>query len=192
MQTFGMVVSIVHLHCLGRPVAGCVCSVCGSMILKIYEDCLSGLQLSLQRPGELFRQQLFSAIPFLFHLWNRQICRSGFFASYFSPPGRNTKACLAIKIACRGFDKHFAQGTYECLAVSFSFEENGCTNSFTSLSALLGNLLINFIQELSVEYNKYLIGEKIPPIQHECFCLPKLPPGQCSICRSRNPEVVYK
>ncbi|KFQ99917.1 hypothetical protein Y956_00655, partial [Nipponia nippon] len=55
-----------------------------------------------------------------------------------------------------------------------------------------GSLLIKFIQELSVEYNKYLIGERAPPTQHECFCLPKLPPGQCNICRSRNMEVVYK
>ncbi|KFV08225.1 hypothetical protein N339_09734, partial [Pterocles gutturalis] len=55
-----------------------------------------------------------------------------------------------------------------------------------------GSLLIKFIQELSVEYNKYLVGERIPPMQHECFCLPKLPPGQCNICRSRNMEVVYK
>ncbi|XP_042654358.1 uncharacterized protein LOC104361264 isoform X2 [Tyto alba] len=55
-----------------------------------------------------------------------------------------------------------------------------------------GSLLIKFIQELSVEYNKYLIGERIPPTQHECFCLPKLLPGQCNICRSRNMEVVYK
>ncbi|KFM12449.1 hypothetical protein AS27_12328, partial [Aptenodytes forsteri] len=55
-----------------------------------------------------------------------------------------------------------------------------------------GSLLIKFIQELSVEYNKYLIGERMPPAQHECFCLPKLPPGQCNVCRSRNMEVVYK
>ncbi|XP_009327688.1 PREDICTED: uncharacterized protein LOC103921443 [Pygoscelis adeliae] len=55
-----------------------------------------------------------------------------------------------------------------------------------------GSLLIKFIQELSVEYNKYLIGERMPPTQHECFCLPKLPPGQCNVCRSRNMEVVYK
>ncbi|XP_053937025.1 uncharacterized protein LOC128853764 [Cuculus canorus] len=55
-----------------------------------------------------------------------------------------------------------------------------------------GNLLIKFIQELSVEYSKYLVGERMPPTQHECFCLPKLPPGQCNICRSRNMEVVYK
>ncbi|XP_075371279.1 uncharacterized protein LOC142416073 isoform X2 [Mycteria americana] len=55
-----------------------------------------------------------------------------------------------------------------------------------------GSLLIKFIQELSVEYNKYLIGERMPPTQHECFCLPKLPPGQCNVCRSRHMEVVYK
>ncbi|KAF1671131.1 hypothetical protein FQV07_0003956, partial [Pygoscelis papua] len=55
-----------------------------------------------------------------------------------------------------------------------------------------GNLLIKFIQELSVEYNKYLVGERMPPTQHECFCLPKLPPGQCNVCRSRSVEVVYK
>ncbi|KFQ18906.1 hypothetical protein N331_11949, partial [Merops nubicus] len=55
-----------------------------------------------------------------------------------------------------------------------------------------GSLLIKFIQELSVEYNKYLAGEKMPPTKHECFCLPKLPPGQCNVCRSRNTEVVYK
>ncbi|KAF1492232.1 hypothetical protein FQV08_0004671, partial [Pygoscelis antarcticus] len=55
-----------------------------------------------------------------------------------------------------------------------------------------GNLLIKFIQELSVEYNKYLVGERMPPTRHECFCLPKLPPGQCNVCRSRSVEVVYK
>ncbi|OXB81899.1 UNVERIFIED_CONTAM: hypothetical protein H355_015096 [Colinus virginianus] len=55
-----------------------------------------------------------------------------------------------------------------------------------------GNLLLSFIQELSVEYNKYLVGERIPHGEHECFCVPKLPPGQCNICRSRNVEVVYK
>ncbi|XP_065540880.1 uncharacterized protein LOC136016985 [Lathamus discolor] len=55
-----------------------------------------------------------------------------------------------------------------------------------------GDLLQKFIQELSVEYNKYLIGEEVLPAQHECFCLPKLPPGQCDICRSRSMEVVYK
>uniref|UniRef100_A0A8C3M624 Uncharacterized protein n=1 Tax=Chrysolophus pictus TaxID=9089 RepID=A0A8C3M624_CHRPC len=55
-----------------------------------------------------------------------------------------------------------------------------------------GNLLISFIQELSVEYNKYLIGARIAPTEHECFCVPKLPPGQCGICRSRSTEIVYK
>ncbi|XP_014792029.1 PREDICTED: uncharacterized protein LOC106884847 isoform X2 [Calidris pugnax] len=55
-----------------------------------------------------------------------------------------------------------------------------------------GSLLKKFIQELSVEYNKYLVGKRMSPTQHECFCLPKLPPGQCNICRSRNLEVVYK
>ncbi|KFP91128.1 hypothetical protein N311_07126, partial [Apaloderma vittatum] len=55
-----------------------------------------------------------------------------------------------------------------------------------------GSLLIKFIQELSVEYNKYLAGEKVPPVQHECFNLPKLLPGQCNVCRSHNTEVVYK
>ncbi|KFU94104.1 hypothetical protein M959_09458, partial [Chaetura pelagica] len=55
-----------------------------------------------------------------------------------------------------------------------------------------GDLLLKFIQELSVEYNKYLIGEKMPSTQEECFCLPKLPPGQCNVCRSRNMEVVYR
>ncbi|KFP36620.1 hypothetical protein N324_03373, partial [Chlamydotis macqueenii] len=55
-----------------------------------------------------------------------------------------------------------------------------------------GGLLIKFIQELSVEYNKYLVGERMPPTQHECFCLPKLPPGQCNRCKSRSVEVVYK
>ncbi|XP_061849092.1 uncharacterized protein LOC104551532 [Colius striatus] len=55
-----------------------------------------------------------------------------------------------------------------------------------------GSLLLKFIQELSVEYNKYLLGERMSPTQHECFCLPKLPPGQCNICKSRGMEVVYK
>ncbi|KFR11792.1 hypothetical protein N306_08136, partial [Opisthocomus hoazin] len=55
-----------------------------------------------------------------------------------------------------------------------------------------GSLLIKFIQELSVEYNKYLVGARMPPTEHECFCLPKMPPGQCNNCRSRNMEVVYK
>ncbi|XP_030901286.2 uncharacterized protein [Melopsittacus undulatus] len=54
-----------------------------------------------------------------------------------------------------------------------------------------GDLLKKFIQELSVEYNNYLLGE-VPPTQHECSCLPKLPPGQCNICGSRSTEVVYK
>lgn len=63
---------------------------------------------------------------------------------------------------------------------------------FTSVSALLGDLLLKFIQELSVEYNKYLAGEEMLHTQHECFCLPKLPPGQCDVCRSRSMEVVYK
>ncbi|XP_074742396.1 uncharacterized protein LOC141950870 isoform X3 [Strix uralensis] len=55
-----------------------------------------------------------------------------------------------------------------------------------------GSLLIKFIQELSVEYNKYLIGKRMSPTKHECFCLPKFPPGQCNTCRSRNMETVYK
>ncbi|XP_039238308.1 uncharacterized protein LOC114003810 isoform X1 [Pipra filicauda] len=55
-----------------------------------------------------------------------------------------------------------------------------------------GSLLIKFMQELYVEYNKYLAGQRMPPTRHECFCLPKLPPGQCNACRSRNMEVVYK
>uniref|UniRef100_A0A672UZL4 Uncharacterized protein n=2 Tax=Strigops habroptila TaxID=2489341 RepID=A0A672UZL4_STRHB len=55
-----------------------------------------------------------------------------------------------------------------------------------------GDLLLKFIQELSVEYNKYLFGEKMLPAQYECFCLPKFPPGQCNICGSRSMEVVYK
>ncbi|XP_059717655.1 uncharacterized protein LOC132335284 [Haemorhous mexicanus] len=55
-----------------------------------------------------------------------------------------------------------------------------------------GDLLEKFIRDLSVAYNKYLIGEKICPPGHECCCQPKLPPGQCSVCRPRNVEVVYK
>ncbi|XP_052536123.1 uncharacterized protein LOC128079193 isoform X2 [Tympanuchus pallidicinctus] len=55
-----------------------------------------------------------------------------------------------------------------------------------------GNLLISFIQELSVEYNKYLIGVRIAPTEQECFCVSKLPPGQCGVCRSRSTEIVYK
>ncbi|XP_055662766.1 uncharacterized protein LOC106112197 [Falco peregrinus] len=55
-----------------------------------------------------------------------------------------------------------------------------------------GSLLIKFIQDLSVEYSKYLVGERTPPTQQECFCLTKLPPGRCNICRSRNMEVVYR
>ncbi|XP_018771328.1 uncharacterized protein LOC103817825 [Serinus canaria] len=55
-----------------------------------------------------------------------------------------------------------------------------------------GDLLEKFIRDLSVAYNKYLIGERICPPGHECFCQPKLPPGQCSVCSSRNVEVVYK
>uniref|UniRef100_A0A8C0ICH7 Uncharacterized protein n=1 Tax=Bubo bubo TaxID=30461 RepID=A0A8C0ICH7_BUBBB len=55
-----------------------------------------------------------------------------------------------------------------------------------------GSLLIKFIQELSVEYNKYLIGKRMSPTKHECFCLPKFPPGQCNTCRSRNMETVYR
>ncbi|KFQ41977.1 hypothetical protein N333_08865, partial [Nestor notabilis] len=55
-----------------------------------------------------------------------------------------------------------------------------------------GDLLLKFIQELSVEYNKYLVGEKMLPTEHECFCLPKFPPGQCNTCGSCSMEVVYK
>ncbi|CAN8192163.1 unnamed protein product [Coccothraustes coccothraustes] len=55
-----------------------------------------------------------------------------------------------------------------------------------------GDLLEKFIRDLSVAYNKYLIGERICPPGQECCCQPKLPPGQCSVCSSRNVEVVYK
>ncbi|XP_068002593.1 uncharacterized protein [Melanerpes formicivorus] len=55
-----------------------------------------------------------------------------------------------------------------------------------------GDLLIKFTQELSVEYNKYLAGERRDSRPQECFCLPKLPPGKCSVCRSRSTEVVYR
>ncbi|XP_030916956.1 uncharacterized protein LOC102037499 [Geospiza fortis] len=55
-----------------------------------------------------------------------------------------------------------------------------------------GDLLEKFIRDLSVAYNKYLVGERICPPGHECCCQPKLPPGQCRVCSSRNMEVVYK
>ncbi|XP_014107891.1 PREDICTED: uncharacterized protein LOC102109056 [Pseudopodoces humilis] len=55
-----------------------------------------------------------------------------------------------------------------------------------------GDLLEKFIKDLSLAYNKYLIGERMCPPGHECFCKPKLPPGQCSVCSSQNLEVVYR
>ncbi|XP_071427545.1 uncharacterized protein [Pithys albifrons albifrons] len=55
-----------------------------------------------------------------------------------------------------------------------------------------GSLLLNFMQELSVEYNKYLAGQRVFPPRHECVCSPRLPPGECSACRSRSVQVVYK
>ncbi|XP_057227269.1 uncharacterized protein LOC130576538 [Malurus melanocephalus] len=55
-----------------------------------------------------------------------------------------------------------------------------------------GDLLEKFIRELSVAYNMYLIGEWISPPAQECFCVPKLPPGQCDSCRSQHMEVVHK
>ncbi|KAF4792036.1 hypothetical protein TURU_126600 [Turdus rufiventris] len=55
-----------------------------------------------------------------------------------------------------------------------------------------GDLLEKFIKDLSVAYNKYLTGERLCPPDHECCCQPKLPPGQCNVCSSKNMEVVYK
>lgn len=63
---------------------------------------------------------------------------------------------------------------------------------FFFLSCLLGDLLEKFIKDLSVAYNKYLTGERLCPPDHECCCQPKLPPGQCNVCSSKNMEVVYK
>lgn len=79
-----------------------------------------------------------------------------------------------------------------CMNVCSSFEIFALGVSRLPLSVLLGNLLVSFIQELSVEYNKYLIGERIASTEHECFCVSKLPPGQCDTCRSRSTEIVYK
>uniref|UniRef100_A0A8C3R629 Uncharacterized protein n=1 Tax=Cyanoderma ruficeps TaxID=181631 RepID=A0A8C3R629_9PASS len=55
-----------------------------------------------------------------------------------------------------------------------------------------GDLLEKFIKDLSVAYNKYLLGEKMCPPGQECCCELKLPPGQCSVCSSQKVEVVYK
>lgn len=55
-----------------------------------------------------------------------------------------------------------------------------------------GSLLIKFIHKLSAEYNKYLLGERMLPNRHECFCYTKLAPGQCNICLQRQTEVIYR
>ncbi|XP_074820969.1 uncharacterized protein LOC141994637 [Natator depressus] len=55
-----------------------------------------------------------------------------------------------------------------------------------------GNLLMKFVHELSVEYNKYLVGESVSLNSHECFCHPKRGPGQCNVCRQRHMELMYR
>nr|XP_025036727.1 uncharacterized protein LOC102463364 [Pelodiscus sinensis] len=55
-----------------------------------------------------------------------------------------------------------------------------------------GSLLIKFVHELSVEYNKYLAGERVPPNSSECFCHPKRGSGQCNTCRQHHMEVLYR
>ncbi|EMP36891.1 hypothetical protein UY3_05871 [Chelonia mydas] len=55
-----------------------------------------------------------------------------------------------------------------------------------------GNLLMKFVHELSVEYNKYLVGERVSLNSHECFCHPKRGPGQCNVCRQRHMELMYR
>uniref|UniRef100_A0A8C8SBT0 Uncharacterized protein n=1 Tax=Pelusios castaneus TaxID=367368 RepID=A0A8C8SBT0_9SAUR len=74
------------------------------------------------------------------------------------------------------------------ILVMFNFE-------LTDIDADLrhgGSLLVKFVHELAVEYNKYLVGERVPPNSHECFCVPKRRPGQCNICRQRHMEVMYR
>uniref|UniRef100_A0A8D0GKH5 Uncharacterized protein n=1 Tax=Sphenodon punctatus TaxID=8508 RepID=A0A8D0GKH5_SPHPU len=55
-----------------------------------------------------------------------------------------------------------------------------------------GSCLIKFTQELSVEYNKYLVGEKMPPNLYECFCTIKLLPGHCGTCRRYQNEIIHR
>ncbi|XP_038618923.1 uncharacterized protein LOC119942291 [Tachyglossus aculeatus] len=55
-----------------------------------------------------------------------------------------------------------------------------------------GELLIQFVQDLSVEYTKYLGGERLALGRQDCFCHPKRKAGQCSSCRWIETEMVYR
>ncbi|XP_062999499.1 uncharacterized protein LOC134410259 [Elgaria multicarinata webbii] len=55
-----------------------------------------------------------------------------------------------------------------------------------------GVLLQKFIHDISMEYNKYLSGERIPSDYHKCYCHRKLGPGQCDDCGLRQMCVIYR
>uniref|UniRef100_A0A6I8NUP7 Uncharacterized protein n=1 Tax=Ornithorhynchus anatinus TaxID=9258 RepID=A0A6I8NUP7_ORNAN len=55
-----------------------------------------------------------------------------------------------------------------------------------------GELLIQFVQDLSVEYTKYLGGESLALGRQDCFCQPKRKADQCDNCRWIETEMVYR
>ncbi|XP_053132927.1 uncharacterized protein LOC128336788 isoform X2 [Hemicordylus capensis] len=55
-----------------------------------------------------------------------------------------------------------------------------------------GTILQKFTHDVSVEYNKYLSGERVPSDFHPCFCYRNLGPGQCQACGLHLLNVVYR
>lgn len=55
-----------------------------------------------------------------------------------------------------------------------------------------GELLQTFTRDVSVEYSKYLSGERVPSHFHECLCYRNLGPGQCEACKRQLLHVMYR
>uniref|UniRef100_A0ABM5EZD5 Uncharacterized protein isoform X2 n=1 Tax=Pogona vitticeps TaxID=103695 RepID=A0ABM5EZD5_9SAUR len=54
-----------------------------------------------------------------------------------------------------------------------------------------GTLLQKFMNDISVEYNQYLMSERVFSDSHECFCHRNLGPGKCDFCALHSP-VIYR
>ncbi|XP_066496896.1 uncharacterized protein [Tiliqua scincoides] len=55
-----------------------------------------------------------------------------------------------------------------------------------------GELLQKFTRDVSVEYSKYLSGERFPSDFHPCLCYRNLSPGQCETCKLQLLHIVYR
>ncbi|KAJ7306109.1 hypothetical protein JRQ81_010475 [Phrynocephalus forsythii] len=54
-----------------------------------------------------------------------------------------------------------------------------------------GVLLQQFVHDVTVEYNQYLMGEEVFSDCHDCLCHRNLGPGQCDFC-ALHPPIIYR